>query len=374
MNSAEVMTPSVPSFCSPGTPPSALLVMSFQSPFLRISPPERVIRFTAAPSSSSTSKVTVSSGRILRSWWSVRRTVQRRPLGMAIRQESRLSMQVPHSTQSLPPAFSAMLPPTVQAQALVGSVAKTSPRSSANSMAFSVMTPASSSSTWALAVVPSRSERVRRERPRMWLSFSVLTTTQSARSGTAPPVSPVPAPRGTAFSPSRPMAARVGATCASWSGMTTASGRWSRQSVASVACDTSVNGSKRTFSLPAAPPSSRARRRRRSGRPSISARKRVTSPRQAASTSCTSGSPAAPRSMTVRSFSMCSSSRRRRRGESTSSCSRKALRRWTRISPSTRMSRRAERPVTRLDRSVSSLAQTSPPSRKMTACRSSAEV
>ncbi len=368
------MTPSVPSFCSPGTPPSALLVMSFHSPFLRISPPERAIRLTAAPASSSTSKVTVSSGRILRSWWSARRTVQRRPLGMAIRQEIRLSMQVPHSTQSLPPAFSAMLPPTVHAQALVGSVAKTRPRSAANSMAFSVMTPASTSRTWARPVVPSRRVTSRWPRPRMRLSFSVLTTTQSARSGTAPPVRPVPAPRGMALRPSRAMAASAGATCPSSSGITTATGRWSRQSVASVAWETSVNGSKRTFLRPTTAPSSRAILRRRSGRPSISARKRVTSVRQAASTSWTSGSPAALRSMTARSFSMFSSRRRRRRAESTSSCSRKALRRWTRTSPSTRISRRAERPVTRRPRSVSSLVQTSSPSRKVTAWRSSADV
>ena len=65
-----------------------------------------------------------------------------------MRQESRLSMQVPHSTQSLPPAFSAMLPPMVQAQALVGSVAKTRSCSPASSMQRSVMTPASTSSTF----------------------------------------------------------------------------------------------------------------------------------------------------------------------------------------------------------------------------------
>ena len=56
-------------------------------------------------------------------------------------------MQVPHSTAVLPPAFSAMLPPMVQAQALVGSVANTRPRSAAYSMACSVTTPASTSMT-----------------------------------------------------------------------------------------------------------------------------------------------------------------------------------------------------------------------------------
>ena len=131
MNSAPVITPSVPSFCSPGRPPRALLVMSFHSPLRRISSPRRVIRCSAVPASSSTSKATVSPGRILRSRWSARRMVQRWPPGMAMVQDTRLSMQVPQRTANLPPAFSAMLPPTVLAQALVGSVANTNPWRSA---------------------------------------------------------------------------------------------------------------------------------------------------------------------------------------------------------------------------------------------------
>jgi hypothetical protein len=46
---------------------------------------------------------------------------------MAIVKDNRLSMAVPQSTAVLPPAFSAILPPMVQAQALVGSVANTNP-------------------------------------------------------------------------------------------------------------------------------------------------------------------------------------------------------------------------------------------------------
>ena len=94
MNSAAVMTPSVPSFCSPGTPPSALFVMSFQRPGLRISPAASAIVRTSRPAASSTRQRTVSPGRILRSGWSSRRTVKLPP-GIATLQASRLSMQVP---------------------------------------------------------------------------------------------------------------------------------------------------------------------------------------------------------------------------------------------------------------------------------------
>src|SRR5919197_1241349 len=81
------MTPSVPSFCTPGSPESALLVMSFHSPFLRISAPvSRTVR-TSAPAASRTSQVTGSSGRILRSGWSTRRTPPRALWGEAPRLE-----------------------------------------------------------------------------------------------------------------------------------------------------------------------------------------------------------------------------------------------------------------------------------------------
>ena len=149
---------------------------------------------TRAPAPSRTSKRTTSSKRILRSWWFTRCTVQSCPPGMAMRNDTRLSMQVPHRTQSLPPAFSAMLPPMVQAQALVGSVAKTRPRWVACSMADSVMTPASRSTTWPSTVRPSSRTKGRVETPRMWFSFSVFTITQSGVRGMAPPVRPVPAP------------------------------------------------------------------------------------------------------------------------------------------------------------------------------------
>ena len=169
-------------------------------------------------------------------------------------------MAVPHSTADLPPAFSARLPPMVQAQALVGSVAKTRPRFSASAIAVSVTTPASNSITAAVARLPSAPTNSRSLMPRMRSSRSVLTITQSEASGTAPPVSPVPAPRGMACRRSLAMAASKGATSASRSGRATASGRHRRQSVASVAWLTSANGSKLTFASPMTPPSTRRTR------------------------------------------------------------------------------------------------------------------
>ena len=44
-----------------------------------------------------------------------------------MRHQARLSSAVPHSTAFLPPAFIAMLPPTTDASAEVGSTAKTKP-------------------------------------------------------------------------------------------------------------------------------------------------------------------------------------------------------------------------------------------------------
>ena len=223
-------------------------------------------------------------------------------------------MQVPHRTQSLPPAFSAMLPPMVQAQALVGSVAKTRPRWVACSMAASVMTPASRSITCPVTVRPSSSTKGRADTPRMRFSFSVFTITQSGVSGMAPPVRPVPAPRGMAWSFRSRMAARSGATCDSSVGVTTASGRCSRQSVASVAWAVSVNGSSRTFSRPTTAPSARRIRAWRSGMRRTSSRTPSSMRRASARTSRTSASFPAPSWMTRRFASASPKKRLRRAG------------------------------------------------------------
>src|SRR4051812_7589437 len=60
-----------------------------------------------------------------------------------MRQETRLSRAVPHSTAFLPPAFMATLPPMQEASADVGSTAKTNPALSAASDTRGVTTPAS---------------------------------------------------------------------------------------------------------------------------------------------------------------------------------------------------------------------------------------
>jgi hypothetical protein len=64
------------------------------------------------------------------------------PSGSTIFHQARLSSAVPHSTAFLPPAFMAMLPPMQEAEAEVGSTAKTRPASEAASETRSVTTPA----------------------------------------------------------------------------------------------------------------------------------------------------------------------------------------------------------------------------------------
>ncbi len=113
----------------------------------------------------------------------------------------------------------------VQAQALVGSVAKFKPRADAASIARSVTTPASRLMTCARTVRPSASVKARSSTPRMRSRRSVFTITHPPRSGTAPPVRPVPAPRGMACSPSAAIAASSGCTWRSSVGSATAAGR-----------------------------------------------------------------------------------------------------------------------------------------------------
>ncbi len=139
-NSAEVMTPSVPSFCMPGRPPSALLVMSFHSPCLRISPPARVT--VAQPRAGLVLDVEAHhvagedlaqrvvhcgarSGGGRRAWRSARRPGCRCRCPTARSPCRRRSRRCCRRW--------------CEAQALVGSVAKTSPRAAACSMARSVI-------------------------------------------------------------------------------------------------------------------------------------------------------------------------------------------------------------------------------------------
>ena len=116
-----------------------------------------------------------------------------------MRHQARLSTAVPHSTAFLPPAFMAMLPPMQQASAEVGSTANTRPSRSAASLTRRVTTPASVNTTALATSVPGK--RVHSTAPRP-SSFSVLITAHQGVSGTAPPVYPVPPPRGIMVRPS----------------------------------------------------------------------------------------------------------------------------------------------------------------------------
>ena len=78
---------------------------------------------------------------ILRIGWSILLTVNRPLSGIAILNERILSIAVPHITAFLPPAFSAILPPIVDAHELVGSVAKTRFSFAAKAIASPVTTP-----------------------------------------------------------------------------------------------------------------------------------------------------------------------------------------------------------------------------------------
>ena len=74
-------------------------------------------------------------------------------------------------------------------------------------------------------------------------SFSVLMTALFQVSGMAPPVYPVPPPRGMMVKPNSMQALTMVAISASESGVSTTNGYSTRQSVASVTCDTRLRPS-----------------------------------------------------------------------------------------------------------------------------------
>src|SRR5580658_7843758 len=116
-----------------------------------------------------------------------------------MRHQARLSSAVPHSTAFLPPAFIATLPPTHDASSDVGSTANTKPACSAASATRLVTTPAAEKMLAAPAGTPGHaivSTALNTS------SFSVLITADHGVSGTAPPVYPVPPPRGMTLKPS----------------------------------------------------------------------------------------------------------------------------------------------------------------------------
>src|ERR1700682_2104426 len=108
-----------------------------------------------------------------------------------MRHHARLSTAVPHRTAFLPPAFIAILPPTQEASADVGSTAKTKPARSAASVMRLVTTPAAenmvAAALAASAVSGPPPNAAISTGPRV-SSFSVLITADHRVSGTAPPV------------------------------------------------------------------------------------------------------------------------------------------------------------------------------------------
>ena len=144
---AATIMPSVPSFCTPGTPPRNLSVTSLPRPTLRQAAPGSAkvsspSFFLPVASKRVRRKRTVSCSWILPRLCSRRSTSSQLPSGVTIFHQARLSSAVPHSTAFFPPAFMAMLPPMQDASADVGSTAKTRPERSAASDTRLVTTPA----------------------------------------------------------------------------------------------------------------------------------------------------------------------------------------------------------------------------------------
>ena len=129
----------------------------------------------------------------------------------------------------------ATLPPTQDASAEVGSTAKTRPFSSAISDTRRVTTPAPARTVATGVDTPGKDPIS--TGPRV-SSFSVLMTAERQVSGIAPPVYPVPPPRGTIVRPSSIHARTIAAISSSVSGASTTNGYSTRQSVASVTCAT----------------------------------------------------------------------------------------------------------------------------------------
>lgn len=187
---ALVIRPSQPSFCTPGRPARNLSVTSLPRPSLRKTRPgmsRRSVRSRCLPLASKyfSSKLATSASWILPRLWFSRVTSSHLASGVTIFQLARLSSAVPHSTAFLPPAFIAMLPPTQDASAEVGSTAKTKPARSAASATRWVTTPAPVQivgTGWSTPGSVLISTSV------ICSSFSVLMTALFQVSGTAPPV------------------------------------------------------------------------------------------------------------------------------------------------------------------------------------------
>ena len=239
-----VIKPSQPSFCMPGKPDKNLSVTSLPKPTLRNACPamsslSRLISAALAkgllPSRHTSSNVAVAASWILPTLCPRRVTSSQFPCGSTMRQDSKLSRAVPHNTAFLPPAFMAILPPMQDASALVGSTANTRPVASAASDTRLVTTPAPDSITAYSRCVSGRVCSVTALKNS---SFSVLMTALRQLRGTAPPVYPVPPPRGTIVKPKAIQALTKAGISSSVSGVRTTKGYSTRQSVASVTWET----------------------------------------------------------------------------------------------------------------------------------------
>ena len=240
---ALVIRPSQPSFWIPGKPDKNLSVTSLPKPaFLNLAPSisktserKTLAWGTALPSDQIKRNRAMPWSWILPRLWSSRSMSNQFPSGSTMRQLARLSSAVPHKTAFLPPAFMAIFPPMQLASAEVGSTAKTSPCFSAASATRRVTTPAPEKIVGTGALRPGNAECTTTPRS---INFSVLITADIATIGMAPPVYPVPPPRGTIVSPSSMQALTKFGISASVSGLRTTNGYSIRQSVASVTCAT----------------------------------------------------------------------------------------------------------------------------------------
>ncbi len=216
--------PSTPSFCTPGSPPRYLFETSLPRPAPRTSVPARVTVSLSTPFSSRISNTALSPSKILWPGWSLRRTVMTSPRGVTISKEAMLSMVVPYSKAKGPPEFSEMLPPRVEPALEAGSTVNSRSCSAAALMASRVMTPA-----WAVSRLVSGFTSM------IFLKRARESTTERENMGIAPPVRPVPPPRGMTPKPSSLARRTIFCTCSVVSGNSTKSGSSRRRSVASVA-------------------------------------------------------------------------------------------------------------------------------------------
>ena len=260
--------PSQPSFCTPGRPARNLSVTSLPRPALRNSAARDRQDPRCAAASCRPRRTRLSSKRAcVASWilprlWSSRSTSSHCASGVTMRQDARLSSAVPHSTAFLPPAFIATLPPMHEASAEVGSTANTRPlvlgglhhppgdHARRRSRIVGVRVAECPGSTTCstrrqrleLLGVDHRARRVERD------GASGVAGSAAARDDREPQLDagPAPAPRDSS----------------SVSGCRTTNGYSTRQSVASVTCDTRARPSNVTLSRRVMRPSVRSTRLR----------------------------------------------------------------------------------------------------------------